>query len=403
MSAAPIEVGTLVVGGGIGGLATALALSRRGISAHVLEQAPEFAEIGAGVQLAPNALRVLDDLGVLAAVTDPGVRPPALVLMNALTGDEITTLDCGPAFLEAYRYPYVVTHRTDLLDAILTACRAEPRLTLEVGKRVCALRQNGQTVTVECADGSTYEASAVIGADGIRSAVRAYVIGDDPPDYVGDVAYRGTIPFSEMTRTVGRDNVVWWVGPGIHLIQYPVRGRQLLNQVAVFTARQDGQPDEWGPPAELESAFSGVAEDVAEGIQLINRDRRWILRDRAPDATWTRGRVTLLGDAAHPMAQYLAQGACQALEDAVWIAECLASGGEVEAAFALYEVERLPRTAAVQQWARRMGEIVHAGGVAQMLRDALLAKRESTDLAYFDWLYGFDATAPMPQTASAAG
>jgi 3-hydroxybenzoate 6-monooxygenase len=401
MRAAPIEVQTLVVGGGIGGLATALALSRRGLSAHVLEQAPEFGEIGAGVQLAPNALRVLDDLGVLQAVADPAVRPPALVMMNALTGDEITTLECGPAFLDAYKYPYVVTHRTDLLDAILTACRAEPRLTLEVGKQVSALRENGATVTVECADGTTYEAGAVIGADGIRSAVRTHILGDNPLDYVGDVAYRGTIPFSAMTRTVGRDNVVWWVGPGIHLIQYPVRGGQLLNQVAVFTARQHGEPDDWGLPAELESAFSGAAEHVAEGIRLINRDRRWVLRDRRPDATWTRGRATLLGDAAHPMAQYLAQGACQALEDAAWIAQCLETASDVEAAFAIYQAERLPRTAAVQQWARKMGEIVHAGGVTEMLRDALLANRESTDLRYFDWLYGYDMTVPTPPIVAA--
>ncbi|MFD4605729.1 FAD-dependent monooxygenase [Streptomyces sp. NPDC058464] len=385
------RVERLVVGGGIGGLAAALALARQGLDVHVIEQAQEFAEIGAGVQLAPNALRTLDRLGVLEPVLDGAVKPPSAVLMNAVTGERITSLGFGRGFQHTYAQPYIVTHRSDLLDAILAACVEEPAITLEVGRKAVVLAETAQGVLVTCADGSSYEAGALIGADGLWSAVRAYTVDDGAPAYVGDVAYRGTIPIEAASDRVGRDDMTWWIGPGVHLIQYPVRGGRLFNQVAVFAADRSGDPAGWGAPAELDKAFAGVSDHVAAGVRSISRDRRWVLRDRLPVPTWTRGRATLLGDAAHPMPQYLAQGACQALEDAVVLADALAAhGSDVEAAFAAYEAERVPRTARLQVWARRMGEIVHADGVTAMLRDALLAQCDPADLPQTDYLYGYE-------------
>ncbi|MEV1295527.1 FAD-dependent oxidoreductase [Pseudonocardia sp. NPDC049635] len=381
------DVERLVIGGGIGGLSTALALARHGLSVHVLEQAPEFSEIGAGVQLAPNALRVLNELGVLTPVLRDAVFPARAMMRDAITGERLAELDFGDDFRAAYGFAYCVTHRSDLLDALLSACRADHAITLEPGKAVTALDQREDAVTVRCADGSAYRARAVVGADGIWSVARKHVLGDGDPTFVGDVAYRGTAPIN-ATNFADGDNLTWWVGPGIHLIHYPVRGGKMLNQVAVFVARQDGDPSSWGPPEELDRAFAGTTKEVADGMQLLTRERRWVLRDRPPSATWTRGRVTLLGDAAHPMAQYLAQGACQALEDALVLSRCLAEhSDDIAKAFDAYEAERLPRTGRVQTWARRMGEIVHGAGVTAILRDELLRRCRPTDLPQLDWLY----------------
>lgn len=394
MTAERRRVERLIVGGGIGGLAAALAMARRGLSVKVLEQAPEFAEIGAGIQLAPNALRVLDHLGVLDAVVANAVRPPKATLMNAVTGKPISAIDFGDRFRRTYGYPYVVTHRTDLLDAILRTCRSEPLITLVTDSQVVSVEDGDDTALVTCANGDVYEADALVGADGVWSVVRRYTVDDGEPAYIGDVAYRGTIPIDAISERAGRDNMTWWCGPSMHLVQYPVRRGELFNQVAVFTADPAGDPESWGPPSELDARFADKTQYVEEGVKLIDRNRRWVLRDRLPVDAWTRGRATLLGDAAHPMVQYLAQGACQALEDAVVLAECMAdSGADVESGFAAYEAERIPRTAEAQRWARRMGEIVHSDGITAMLRDELLARHDETDLRYVDWLYGYEPTA----------
>lgn len=392
MAVARQRVPRLVVGGGIGGLAAALALANAGLDCRVIEQAEEFGEIGAGIQLAPNALRVLDGLGVLDAVLADAVRPPRAVMMDAVHGEPITTLDFGEEFREAFGYPYVVTHRSDLLDALLAGCRSHARVTLETSRRVTRVDGDAETATVTCADGTVYETGALIGADGIWSRVREHTLGDGEPTYVGHVAYRGTIPIEQVSPHAGKNNVTWWVGPLMHLIQYPLRGGTLFNQVAVIEVERHGDPEDWGPPEELERIFSGKTGHVGEGLRLIGRDRRWILRDRPPATTWTRGRATLLGDAAHPMVQYLAQGACMALEDAAVLAECLAGHRDVDEAFAAYERERVPRTGTAQRWARRMGEIVHADGTTALLRDALLRDRADTDFRYVDPLYGYRAT-----------
>jgi salicylate hydroxylase len=208
----------LVVGGGIGGLAAALGLARKGREVHVIEKAPEFGEIGAGLQLAPNASRMLDRLGVLQEIHKDAVFPRRLVWMDAVAGKEITALDLGEKFQATYGYPYVVMHRNDLLDALLSACRAEPRVTLETSKDVVAVEETAGGARVRCADGTVYECGTLIGADGLWSPTRRLVVGDGEPICSQYVAYRGAIPMAEMSEHAGLDNVVMWVGPEMHFV-----------------------------------------------------------------------------------------------------------------------------------------------------------------------------------------
>jgi len=388
-SSAPV----IIVGGGIGGLATALSLASRGRRVHVLERAPEFTEIGAGIQLAPNALRVLSELGLLEPTLSEAVQPVRAVMMEARTGERLAGMDFGEQFRTTFGAPYVVTHRSDLLTVLLKACLASDLITLENSRRVVILKERGDEVLIVCEDGSRYSAPLVIGADGLRSACREYVLDDGPPVCSGDVAYRGALPIALAQSVSDEPTITWWVGPKVHLIQYPVRGGNLFNQVGVFTsdAYRDGvdpASQEWGTPEELDERFSDLDDRVRSSAALLNRDRRWALFDRPPAATWTKGRVTLIGDAAHPMLQYLAQGGCQALEDAFTLGACLADPTvDVADALSRYESMRRPQAGLAQTWARRVGDIVHGDGLLAILRNALLHQLKADDFRYVDWLY----------------
>lgn len=381
----------LIIGGGIGGLATALSASLAGHSAHVLEKSEEFTEIGAGLQLAPNATRMLDRLGILKQVDRHATFPIRLVMMDALSGLEITALDLGPKFLAHFEYPYIVMHRSDLLAAELDACRASGRITLEAGKEVVRIEDHVDGVRVDCADGSVYECDALVGADGLWSKTRKMVDDDGDPICSQFVAYRGTIPIEEAPAESEFDAMVIWVGPDLHFVQYVVHHGTLFNQVAVFRSyRYKPDSDEWGTVEELDEHFAQMCPRVRNAVAKIRRNRRWPMLDRLPLQNWTRNRITILGDAAHPMLQYIAQGACQALEDAVCLGESLGRhNGHAGRAFADYQQRRIPRTARVQRTARFFGDVKHVHGVAISLRNALLAKRTPDDFEYFEWLYGY--------------
>jgi 3-hydroxybenzoate 6-monooxygenase len=414
------RVPILIIGGGIGGMTAALALARAGFGAHIVERSPEFGEIGAGIQLAPNALRILDGLGVLPELAKLAVRPRRLVLMHADTGRHLTTLAFGEPFERRYGYAYSVMHRGDLLTVLHQACQAEDRITLEASREVTALSDDGGAARVRFADGGGYECGAVVGADGLWSAARALVSGDRPvcQEFV---AYRGALPARDVTSpardvtspardvtspardvtspaggngvAAGPDDEIIWIGPGKHLVQYPIRRGELYNQVAVFRSRSYSREAEltdcWGTPAELDRAFAACCGPVRAGVALISRDRRWVMYDREPLDNWTTGRITLLGDAAHPMVQYLAQGACQAIEDAGCLARQLTRyDGDAVQAFAAYQAERIPRTALVQRSARIWGQIWHDDGpVIPLLRDRILTRRGPDDYTDLDWLY----------------
>ncbi len=381
----------LIVGGGIGGLAAALAVSRAGYTAHVIERTEAFAELGAGLQLAPNATRVLDRLGLLDEIRHHAMFPKRLVMGDALSGELITAVDLGRTFLDHFGYPYLVMHRGDLLGAELNACRNSPRIVLESNKEAVRIEDLGDGVRVEFLDGSSYECDALIGADGLHSLVRRTIADDGDPICAQFVAYRGTVPMEEVPNDADLDSMTIWVGPDLHFVQYCIRPGELFNQVAVFRSyKYKPDSDDWGTPEELDEHFGKTCPRVRHGIAKLRRGRRWPMFDRLPISNWTRNRITLLGDAAHPMLQYIAQGACQALEDAICLGDKMAEhAGDVAGAFRGYQEARIPRTSRVQEAARFFGDVKHIHGVGVPLRNALLARRASDDFDYFDWLYGF--------------
>ncbi|MBP1154072.1 MULTISPECIES: FAD-dependent monooxygenase [unclassified Paenibacillus] len=384
------DVPFLIVGGGIGGLATALGVAKTGRSVQVLESAPEFAEIGAGIQLAPNATAVLDQLGVLDAISEFAVFPKRLVLMDAVTGKELSALDLGESFRERYGHPYIVLHRSDLHKALLDACIADDRITLLNNKTVKTAENMGDKAQVTCTDGTSYLSDAVIGADGLWSSTRQ-LFSQDKAICSQYVAYRGAIPMSEITPSADLDDVIMWIGPNLHLVQYPVRRKELYNQVVVFKSfRYKEDSDDWGTPEELDEHFGKCCEPVRHAVTFIQRQRRWPMYDREPIDNWTSGRITLLGDAAHPMLQYLAQGGCQALEDAACLTKQLSlHGNDTEKAFLAYQEDRIPRTAKVQRSARLWGEFLHTeDSMATFLRNMMLAQRGPQNFETSDWLYG---------------
>jgi salicylate hydroxylase len=383
----------LVVGGGIGGLTTALALAARGRRVRVLEKAAEFGEIGAGLQLAPNAMHVLDRLGLVPEIAKHAVYPSRLVWMDALAGERITAVDLGDKFRRRFGQPYIVLHRGDLLAVLLAACQADPRIMLEAERAVVAVEDLGDRACARCADGSVHDSELLIGADGLWSTVRGAVV-DDQPIGSAYVAYRGTIEMARMSSHAGLDNVVMWVGPDMHFVQYPVRRGELYNQVAVFRSpsyrpgHSDGG-DDWGGVEEFDAHYAQTCGYVQDCVKLMWRDKRWPMYDRLPIERWARNRIVLMGDAAHPMLQYAAQGACQAIEDALSLANCIAAAPDDAAgALAAYQAARVPRTARVQRAARAIGDYFHLAGAAAAERNQAMRRRAEDDYAPLDWLYG---------------
>ena len=380
---------TLIVGGGIGGLSAALCLARRGATVTVLERSKSFAEVGAGIQLAPNATRILERLGVLEKIMPVAVLPRRLVLADAIGARELTSLELTD-FPARYGAPYLVLHRNDLLSALLDACVASG-VGLHTDANVIELRDTGPDAVATCADGREFTGEIAIGADGLHSRIRKHFIDDEPVNS-GFVAYRGAVPMEQVERHADLRDVVAWLGPGLHLVQYPLRSGQMYNQVAVFRSQAylRGEAD-WGDPAELAAAFAGCSEHVRESLSTLSIDNRWPMLDRLPMPDWARGRVALLGDAAHPMLQYLAQGACQALEDSAALAAALAAAGQAGRPFseglASYAALRSPQAMRVQRTARTWGEIWHVDGIAKLIRDELLLDRDVADHKHVAWLY----------------
>jgi len=380
-------VTALIVGGGLGGLAAALALARQGFASHVLEQAPAFGEIGAGIQLGPNVFRMFERLGIAEAISRDAVFVDRLLMMDSLTGETVVTGDLGDAFRERFGAPYAVTHRADFHRTLLEACEAAEAVTLETNAQVVSVEDLGGRVHARLADGGRREGALLVGADGLWSKVREYVVGDGPPNVSGHIAYRAVLPIEEVPEAVRWNAAALWAGPRNHLVHYPLRRSTLFNLVAVF--HSDRYVEGWdseGDPGELMERFAGVSSQPMSLLEKIETWRMWVLCDREPVADWSRGRVCLLGDAAHPMLQYLAQGACMAMEDAVSLADALAADNDIERAFRSYTKARYLRTARVQLTARMMGEIYHAEGIRRELRNQVLSTAELRE--GMAWLYG---------------
>jgi salicylate hydroxylase len=391
------EVDVVVVGGGIGGLSNALALSRKGLKVKVLERASEFGEVGAGLQIAPNCTRILEQWGLLDEALALGVTPDNLVMKDAVDGSVLTRLDLSDT-RERYGSPYIVIHRSDLHGILLRACqRAGVDLVTDV--KVTSYEQfEGGAVAVH--EGGREQALVVIAADGLYSVARR-LLSDDEPVSSAYVAYRGAIPVEQVAAMdVSLKDVVVYVGPKCHFVQYPLRQGEMFNQVAVFESPKAlaGEGD-WGTPDELDAAFDGTCDNVRAGLPLMWRDRWWRMYDREPITTWVTGRIALTGDAAHPPLQYLAQGAVMAIEDAWVLSEHvgrqLARGGpDWDAALAAYDAVRPEHCRRVLTTARKWGELWHHVGVEREWRNAAVRAREVHDYSVVDWLYGPTALSP---------
>ncbi len=383
----------VVVGGGIGGLAAALSLARVGIAVTLLEQSAEIAEIGAGLQLAPNAFAALDALGIGEGVRRRSVFTDRLVLMDAVDAGEVASFPVGEEFRRRFGNPYAVTHRADLHKSILESVRQTPSITLHAATKVTDVVVGDRDVVVTGQDGNIFRGEAVIGCDGIRSVVRDKLIGD-AVRVSGHVVYRAVMPREEMPEDLRWNAPVVWCGPNCHLVHYPLRGGEQYNLVVTFHSRQQ---ETWGvrdgSKEEVLSYFDGIHRRPRALLDKPRSWKRWSTADREPAAAWGRGRATLLGDAAHPMLQYLAQGACMALEDAVALGKAVAACDlDFEVAFRRYEAARLTRTARVVLSTREMGRIYHAGGVERLVRNAMWVGRKPGQ--YYDaleWLYGWKA------------
>jgi salicylate hydroxylase len=381
----------LIVGGGIGGLAAALALARKGIAAQVIEQAAEFKEIGAGIQLGPNVFWMFEILGLIEPVNALAVFPNNLIMMDSITGEEVTRIPLGAEFLRKFKHPYALIHRADLHNVLLEACRQSNLIRLDAAQKVVTVDETSDGIAVQTESGKEYRGAALIGADGLWSTIRQMLVGDGKPNVAGHITYRAVLPTSEMPEKFRWRDMVIWAGEKVHLVHYPLRTGELFNLVAVFHSnRYEEGWDSYGDPAELHERFAKTCEPVRTLLNKIESWRMWVLCDRPPIKDWSRGRITLLGDAAHPMLQYLAQGACMAIEDAVCLANKVVElQGDYPAAFRAYQQARYLRTGRVQIMARVYGEFYHAAGVAKELRNIMLGARSPQDaMAGMEWLYG---------------
>jgi 3-hydroxybenzoate 6-monooxygenase len=380
----------IVVGAGIGGLCAAIALSQRECRVTVLERSREIRGIGAGIQLGPNVFRVLDRLGLTEDVRHAAVFPERLVVRDSMTGDIVTDFSVLGQFRRRFGYPYALIHRGDLHHALLRRCQTHPLITVRPAQAVVDFDVGDDGVIVRTEDGSTHWGAALVGADGIWSYVRARIVKDGLPRRSGHIAYRAVLRADDMPAHLRSNAMTLWAGPRNHLVHYPLRGHELYNVVAAFESDRHSEGwDTTGDPIELWERFAPVVDDVKTILAKIATWRMWVLADRDPISRWSQGCVTLVGDAAHPMLQYLGQGAGMAVEDAIVLAEEVEAAGHCyEQAFAAYEQRRYLRTGRVQLTSRLYGEFFHAEGASRDIRNHFLAERtEEAACESLAWLY----------------
>lgn len=395
----------IVAGGGIGGLAAALGLANKGCRVTVLEQADAFGEIGAGIQVGPNAFHAMDYLGIGDAGRARAVYIDGLIMMDGVTGEQVFRAPLDEPFRKYFGNPYAVIHRADLHGAFLDACRAHDAITLLNKERVIAYEHAAQRVCVRTEAGNIYEADAAIGADGVRSKIREQLTGGDPLRLSGHVAYRAVLPIESMPEDLRWNAATLWAGPKCHMVHYPLQGWRSFNLVATFvTDIANVGNNEPGQRDEVLGRFANIVPKARKLLEIPTEWRRWVLGDRDPIGNWTDGPVTLLGDAAHPTYQYFAQGACMAMEDAVCLADKFDKcGGEFAAAFQAYQSERIPRAYRVVLSSRELGRVYHADGVERLVRNAWLKGKTAQEFySSMYWLYGGNGLAGAGEQRVAA-
>ncbi|MFM8575725.1 MAG: 3-hydroxybenzoate 6-monooxygenase [Limnohabitans sp.] len=392
MSPANNTLPVIVAGGGIGGLAAALALVRQGFRVTVLEQAPEIGEIGAGIQLGPNAIHDIDAMGIGDKARGRAVYTDYMVMHDAVDEYQVGKIPTGEAFRQRFGNPYAVIHRADVHLSLLEGAQETGRVEFITSTRVERIEQDAHSVTVYDQHGQAHRGVALIGADGVKSVVRQQFVGD-PARVTGHVVYRAVVEKKDFPQDLQWNAAAIWVGPNCHLVHYPLRGGEQYNVVVTFHSRQQ---EEWGvtegSKEEVQSYFQGICAKARQLIDLPKSWKRWATADREPIGQWTYGRVTLLGDAAHPTTQYMAQGACMAMEDAVTLGEALrVHPNDWPQALDMYQRARVARTARIVLSSREMGRIYHAKGVERLVRNDLWRGR-SPERFYdaMEWLYGWN-------------
>ena len=391
----------IVAGGGIGGLAAALALVRQGFQVTVLEQAPEIGEIGAGIQLGPNAFHAFDALGVGDKARGRAVYTDYMVMHDALDETQVGKIETGEAFRKRFGNPYAVIHRVDVHLSLLEGAQETGKVEFHTNTRIVSVEQDeaNKTVTAIDQNGKRWTGQALIGADGGKSVVRQQYV-NDPPRVTGHVVYRAVVDKKDFPENLQWNAASLWAGPKCHLVHYPLRGGEQYNVVVTFHSRQQ---EEWGvtdgSKEEVESYFQGICPKARQLIELPKSWRRWATADREPIGNWVFGRATILGDAAHPTTQYMAQGACMAMEDAVTLGEALrVTNKDWDAALQLYQKNRITRTARIVLSGREMGRLYHAAGVERLIRNSLW-KGRSQERFYdaIEWLYGWNVNNCLQQ------
>ncbi len=393
------QLPVIVVGGGIGGLAAALALVRQGFKVLVLEQAHEIGEIGAGIQLGPNAFHAFDALGVGDKCRSRAVFTDYMVMHDAIDEYQIGKIPTDENFRKRFGNPYAVIHRVDIHLSLLEGAQETGLVEFKTSTRIERIEQDETSVTAYDQHGNAYKGVALIGADGGKSVVRKQYV-NDPPRVTGHVVYRAVIDKADFPDDLKWNAASLWAGPKCHRVHYPLRGGEQYNVVVTFHSRKQ---EEWGvtegSKEEVESYFQGICPKARQLIELPKSWKRWATADREPIPQWSFGRVTILGDAAHPTTQYMAQGACMALEDAVTLGEALrVNNNDWTKALDLYQRSRIARTGRIVLSGREMGRLYHAAGVERQIRNQMW-KGRTTEQFYdaIQWLYGWNVTNCLAQ------
>jgi len=386
------EKRVLISGGGIGGLSAALGLAKHGIPTLVIERAAELGEIGAGIQLGPNAFHAFDYLGIGEAARETAVYVDQLLLMDALSAEAICSIPLDDAFRKRFKNPYAVVHRGELHGVMLAGCKRSPLIDLRTSSEVTGYQRNDGAIEAILASGERVRGRALVAADGLWSKVRQQIVGDGMPRVTGHTTYRSVVPFDQMPEELRLNAATLWAGPKCHLVHYPLSGWKLFNLVVTF--HNNAPEPVAGAPVSQEEVMRGFEHihPRAQQIIRVGQDwKKWVLCDREPVMNWADGNAVLLGDAAHPTLQYLAQGACMAMEDSVILAhECGKTPDDIEAAFQRYQTRRRLRTARIQLQSRAVGEhVYHPSGAHAALRNEIMRAKSTSDwYETMDWLYG---------------
>jgi salicylate hydroxylase len=383
----------LIAGGGIGGMAAALACAQRGVPVQLLERVAQLSEVGAGIQIGPNVTRILQAWGLGAALAQVAAFPKQLQARDAQTGQVLGTLPLGERAQARYGAPYATIHRADL-QGLLHRAAQSAGVDILLGQTVQGWQGSEAALQVNTVQGLSFQASALVGADGVWSAVRQQLLGDAPARFTGHLAYRALVAQADLPAHLRSEQVTVWMGPRLHVVHYPVRSGQWLNLVAIVHGAKSEPSQDWdqvGQTQALMQAMGAVGRDLHERLASVPCWRQWALHDRAPvsgASGMAQGRVALLGDAAHPMRPYLAQGAGMAIEDAQALVQCLCAGkATVAEQLQAYAEQRWARNARVQARAIRNGRIFHAHGAVALGRN-LSMRLMGERVMDVPWLYG---------------